>query len=257
MNIWVTGMALGLKDEQGRQAVASWGASLARGALHEFYAGAQADGASLSALVLLLALAEREGASLWVRHGEHDREAGAPHPAGLAELGVDPARLLFLRAPDPASALQAGLEGARCASLGAVVIELWGTVKAYDLTASRRLALAAGTSGTRVLLARMAATPHPSAAETRWRVRAVPSRALAANAPGNPAFEMTLLRARNGQEGLRYPVEWDRDARKFVSRPPSGATDAAVRRAPLPGAVVPVSFDRPGAPSAGPRRQAG
>lgn len=250
-------MSLGLKDELEHQAVASWGVLLARGALHEFYAGAQADGASLSALMMMLALAESEGSTLWIRHGEHDREVGVPHPAGLAELGLDPARILFLRAPDPASALQAGLEGTRCASLGAVVIELWGAVKAYDLTASRRLALAAGTSGTRVLLARMATAPHPSAAETRWQVRAAPSRAMAANAPGNPAFEMTLMRARNGREGLRYPVEWDRDARKLVSRLPSAAAGAPARRAPLSGAVVPVSFDRPGASSVYPQRQAG
>lgn len=257
MNKWVAGMSLGLKDELGHQAVASGGMPLARGALHEFYTGTHADGASLSALVMMLALEEREGAALWVRHDEHDREAGVPHPAGLAELGLDPARILFLRVPDPASALQAGLEGARYASLGAVVIELWGAVKAYDLTASRRLALAAGTSGTRVLLARMASTPHPSAAETRWQVRAAPSRARAANAPGNPAFEMTLMRARNGREGLRYPVEWDRDARKLVSSPPFVAAGAPARPAPLSGAVVPVSFDRPGAPPACPRRQAG
>lgn len=250
-------MSLELKEELGYQAAAPWESLLARGALHEFYAGAQADGASLSAFVMMLALAEREGSTLWIRHGEHDRETGVPHSAGLAELGLDPARILFMPAPDPASALQAGLEGARCPSLGAVVIELWGAVKAYDLTASRRFALAAGASGTRVLLARMAAAAHPSAAETRWQVRAAPSRAMAANAPGNPAFEMTLMRARNGREGLRYSVEWDRDARKLVSRPPSVVAATHVRRTPLFGAVVPVSFDRSGAPPVYPRQQAG
>jgi protein ImuA len=208
---------------------------------------------------------------LWVRHGAHDREAGAPYPAGLAELGIDPSRMLLVRARDVQSALQAGLEGARCASLGAAIIELWGESSLYDLTASRRLALAARASGSCVLIVRSAAAPHPSAAETRWLARAAPSRRLAANAPGRPAFYLSLLRGRHGQEGLNHHLEWNRDAQRFEHRPgdagqafDSGQAfrdiqPAAGRPAPLPGLVVSVSFDRQNPPrdEPAPRQRAG
>lgn len=225
---------------------------LAEAGLHEFFAAREADGAALGPLALMLAQEGKAGTSevgswLWVRHETQAREAGMPSPVGLAELGIDPTRMLLFRAPDVAGALQAGLEGARCPALGTVIIELRGEAKAYDLTASRRLALAAKETGVSVLLARTAAPPMPSAAQTRWQVRTMPSRALAAKAPGAPTLQLTLLRARNGHEGLRYCLEWDRDARQFILR--SSAAEPFLRpAAPLSGAVVPLSFDRQGAP---------
>jgi protein ImuA len=223
--------------------------------LHEFYAGAEADGVSLSALAVMLGVAGGQQATLWARHEALGHETGMPHPAGLAELGFDPAHLLLIRARDAPSALQAGLEGARCAALGAVIIELRGETRAYDLTASRRLALAARASGVRVFMVRSAATPMPSAAETRWLARAAPSHALAAmapgirapgirapgkRAPGQPAFHLVLLRARNGQEGLQHHLEWNRDAQRLESGL-SASGDAAAARQPDGGASAPLS----------------
>ena len=224
---------------------------LASGALHEFYGARHAEATSLLACALMLAQSHNARPKLWVRHGGNDREAGTPVCEGLAELGIDPARIVFVQARDVQSALQAGLEGARCATLGAVIIELWGETSSYDLTASRRLALAAKVSGTRVLMVRAAAEPHPSAAETRWLGRAARSRALEANAPGYPAFHLTLLRARNGQEGLQYDLEWNRDDQRFENRVSiageTGRTNrpAVAQPASVSGLVVPVSFDRP------------
>lgn len=226
---------------------AAWFSSLAAGGLHEFHSAAEADSVSLCAFVMMATHTDGKRFRLWIRHEAQEREGGAPCPAGLAELGFAPAEMLFLRARDVSCALQGALEGARCSGLGAVIVELRGESKAYDLTASRRLALAAQASGVSVLVARMAAAPRPSAAQTRWQVRAMPSRALAANAPGPPAFELTLLRARNGQEGLRYCVEWDRDARQFIPRSTAISGNAIAQPAPLSGAVVPVFLDRQGA----------
>jgi protein ImuA len=244
---------------------------LAGGALHEFYAEGQADGVAMLGLVLSLARAERPASTLWVRHAALDQELGAPGASGLAEWGAAPSGLILVRLRDGQAALQAGLEGARCASLGAVVIELWGASKAYDLVASRRLALAAQASGLPVMLARVSAGPVASAAETRWSVRAAPSRALAAGAPGNPAFELVLLRARNGREGVRHSVEWDRDGRNLVIRSSSAAVGDSGhgsgfesghevgdgRITPLSGAALSVSVDRPDAPPGAARRMAG
>jgi protein ImuA len=255
--------------------------ALLENGVHEIYAASHADAACLSGFALMLGQAkaearantrtEAESTVLWIRPGEHEREAGSLSPAGLMELGIDPARILLLQARDGHASLQAALEGARTLRLGAVIVELWGEAKAYDLTASRRLTLAAKVSGTPVLVARSAATPIPSAAQTRWLVRAAPSRALAAqtagnHAPGNPAFYLTLLRARNGQQqDLQYHLEWNRDATRLEIRPSDpGNSDAGRRfaipeRPPLSGALVPVSFHRQGASRGGPasRRRSG
>ena len=217
-------------------------------ALHELYASGQGDVSATAGAMLALAGRGETRPCLWARQGFLASEAGRPHPPGLREFGLDPARLILVQARDALSVLQAGLEGARCAGLGAVLIELWGESKAYDLTASRRLALAAKESGTPVFLARIAAEPKASAAETRWRVGAAPSEALAANAPGRPVFELTLLRARNGLQGQRYHLEWDRDARNFTIR--SAPAETRIAKPALSGRVVSVSFDRTGgAPS--------
>lgn len=233
--------------------------TLKRAAIHEFYAGRTADAAPLSGCMLALGqILSGDRPSLWVRQEAFDWEAGRPHAPGLREFGLDPARFTILHVKDAIAALQAGLEGARCAGLGAVLLELWGEAPAYDLTASRRLALAARASGVPVLISRIAAKARPSAAETRWELRALPSRALAAQAPGLPAFELALLRARNGREGLHYALEWNRDDRQFLPRTTSDIAPAEPVLPPLPGAVVSVSFDRPRAPEPDfPRRQAG
>ena len=248
-------MSLTLNQAPDERFPAAWFSPLADGDLHEFYGASEADSASLCALAMMLGEKSEKRFRLWIRHEAQERECGALYPAGLAELGLNPANMLFFRARDALCALQAGLEGASCATLGAVILDFRGETKTYDLTASRRLALAAKTSGVLVLVVRMAALPVPSAAQTRWQVRALPSRALGANAPGPPAFEMTLLRARNGQEGLRYHVEWDRDARQFTPRSASVAGDTLIQSTPLSGAVVPFSIDRQGAQ--GRWRQAG
>ncbi len=248
-------MSFAIREELDHPGQAAQGFLLARGALHEFYTGVEADGVSLSALALMLGRAGGTQARLWVRHEALGCETGTPHPAGLAELGLDPARLLLVRARDAPSALQAGLEGARCTALGAVIVEIRGEARAYDLTASRRLSLAARASGVPVFLLRSGAKVMASAAETRWRARAAPSRALAAKAPGPPAFHLTLLRARSGDQGLsredlQHHLEWNRDAKRFdnrlARRDDGHATWPDGRPSPpLSRLVVPVSFDRP------------
>lgn len=254
-------MSFALAIKPSHPAPASRGFSLASKGLHELYAGAEADGVSMSALAMMLGSAGEKRVVLWVRHEGLSHEMGSPHPSGLAELGFDPNRLLLLQARDVPAALQGALEGARCSALGAVIVEIRGEARAYDLTASRRLSLAAKTSGVPVLMARAGAVPAPSAADTRWQVKALPSRPLPARAPGAPFFEMSLLRARNGQEGLLYHVEWNRDARRLEIRFTGSATangpaeNGRAESPALSGFVVPVSFDRPGAACGEPTRE--
>ena len=78
------------------------------------------------------------------------------------------------RPPDAKALLEGAADAARCPGLGALIVECWGKCPALDLTASRRLALAAEQSGVTLLLLRLEAEPVPSAADTRWAVSAAP-----------------------------------------------------------------------------------
>ena len=214
---------------------AALGGGLARGRVHELFAAEADDAASAAGFAAMLALRAAEGAPiLWLKSDVAERRAGHLHAPGLVELGGDPDVLVLGLAPDAKALLKGAADAARCAGLGALVVECWGKCPSLDLTASRRLSLAAEQSGVTLLMLRLEAEPVPSAADTRWAVSAAPSQALEANAPGPPQLEIELLRRRAGPSGMRWRLEWDRD-RLFFREPA------------LPGAVVPLPSRRPAA----------
>lgn len=199
---------------------------LVRAALHEVYADT-ADAASAMAFALLLAWRARKAKPIfWVREEKAARLGGRPYGHGLAGLGIDPNVLLWVNAPDSIAALRAGADITRCSAVGAVIIEPIGKALALDLTASRRLALAAGQSGVMTLLLRTGVEPAPSAAQTRWQVASAPSTPLPANAPGHPTFDVMLLRHRGGIAGIEARLEWNRDRQSFDQAPLSGGVPA-------------------------------
>jgi protein ImuA len=147
-----------------------------------------------------------------------------------AGLGIDPARLVIVDAPDELGVLRAGLEAARCPQVATVLLEAEGRFAAYDLTASRRLALAAERNRNRVIVLRLDAEPRASAAQTRWALASAPSLPLEAGAPGWPALDAELLRWRGGAAGERWRFEWDEQ---------DGGFHGPIEPAPLPRLVVP------------------
>ena len=203
------------------------GGGFARGRMHELFAGEVDDAggvAGFGAMLALRAQAETPGSAvLWLRTDDAERRSGRFHGPGFAELGGDPDTVLLATAPDPVTLLRCAADAARCAGLGAVVVEGWGRFPALDLTASRRLTLAAEKSGATVLMLRIVAGPGPGAAETRWAVRSAASSALEANAPGPAVLDIELLRRRAGPSGMRWHVEWDRDRCAFREPALSGA----------------------------------
>jgi len=213
------------------------GGGLARGRLHEFFAAEREDAAGAAGFAAMLAcLMLPAGAPvLWLRQEEAERQDGRLHAPGLAEIGLDPARLLLGVLPDPVTLLRAAADVLRCAEVGAVVIELWRNPRALDLTASRRLAVAAEGSGVTALMLRAQAEPSPSAAQTRWSVRVAPSVALEAQAPGFPMLDIELLRQRGRPSGGRWLLEWDREQARFTESAASGAVAAAAERGPAGG----------------------
>jgi protein ImuA len=222
------------------------GGGLACAALHEVFAAQEEEASAAAAFAIILALramlvsGDATKPILWIRDDRAERRCGRLYGPGLVELGVDPDRLILVNTPDELSTLRAGADGVKCGAVGAVVIEPYGKVRALDLTATRRLSLAAAASGVLTLLLRVAAEPAASAAQTRWRVAAAPSVPLAANAPGTSAFDVALLRHRSGIAGFETRLEWNRDQHicvegrapetaisRFVSAPAVFGTDQA------------------------------
>lgn len=211
------------------------GGGLAYGRIHEVHA-AEADDAGAAAGFAMaaasgMAIAAATNASggaakrgvLWLRSRRAVRQSGRLQASGWAELGGAPGAGLVGVLPDALALLRAAVDALRCPGLGAVIVEDRGRMPELDLTASRRLALAAERSGVPLFLLRTDAPAMPSAAQTRWQVASAPSRALPGHAPGLPAFDVTLLRQRSGPAGLDWRLEWDRDRCMFHDPALSGA----------------------------------
>jgi protein ImuA len=214
---------------------------LARGDLHELFAGSVEDSSTAAGFALMLTLrGARPGQPvIWIREGRCIRQTGRLHAPGLVELGLDPRDVILIDADDTLAVLRAGADAVKCGPVGAVVIEPWGKARPYDLTASRRLAMAAKVSGVTTLVVRAGADPLPSAAQTRWLVTSAESLPLPADAPGHPAFDITLLRHRGGIAGLQARLEWNRETRSFAPLPGRLPAVAAVGTDQAP------TFERP------------
>jgi protein ImuA len=192
---------------------------LAAASVHEVFAPGYQSAAATGFVAGLSARVSARRPLVWVRQDFCDREAGALSMNGLAELGLDPRCLVTVRAADVESALRTTADALACDALGAVVLEVWGEARQLDLVASRKLTLTAQASGATCLLLRIAATPLPSTAETRWIVRAAPSPPQAFLLPaalgtgpawGAPHFDAELVRNRHGPTG-RWIMEWKCD----------------------------------------------
>ncbi len=244
---------------------------LARGGLHEVVAAAPGDAAAASGFALALAVrcagrpADKR-AIVWIVEDAVRAEHGAPYAPGLLTHGLDPARLVVVATANAQESLWAAEEALKAAP-GAVVTELW-RLAAYDLTASRRLALAAQRGHAPAVVVAAGAPGQAarmsSAAATRFEVRAAPGPALASAGsrlprPGRAAWEVRLARIRAGpgrrasssatasqttdnDPGKFWPLVWDHAESIF--------------RDALPLALSAAAFDRSAAPAPGGRRAA-
>jgi protein ImuA len=209
------------------------GGGLARGALHEILgAGGDEEDGALAAAFAARILGRlttpptspsqsltRPGPSLSpLRGGEGRGEVGVIlwcqcrpdlYGPGLAVHGLDPGRVVLVRASRDAEILWAMEEGLRAPGIAAVI----GEIGSLPMVASRRLQLAAEHSGITAFLLRrwreggQAARERalPNAAVTRWRIAALPSLPTRGEpGVGNPRWRVELLRCRGGE-----PASWE------------------------------------------------
>jgi len=152
--------------------------NLGGGSLNEIIPPARATAPQLRASPAprLRAVAARPRAVVvWISEDMAAREIGLPYGKGLEALGLDPARLVFVRTRNGAESLWA-MEEALKSRAAAIVAESWVAPRAYDLSASRRLLLAARRGGGLGLLLLLRACGEAarltSAAQLRFEIAA-------------------------------------------------------------------------------------
>ncbi|WP_323797448.1 hypothetical protein [Nisaea sp.] len=195
------------------------GGGLALGRIHEITGEARAEVRDASvfgfaaAMSVRLLGAARGGDILWCVR-DANMFGGMAYGWGLAALGLDMSRVLFVEARDEAQRLWAMEEGLRCTGLAGVVGEL-GPVRAGEAArvAERRLQLAAETSGVTGFLVRSVARETAAGTvDSRWSVRAAPS-----GGDPRPVWSLSLDRLRGGQPGA-WRLFWEaRDGRFRIS----------------------------------------
>ncbi len=175
------------------------GGGLARGALHEIAGGASIAEQGAATLFTAGIAARLKGPVLWCLRS---RDLFAP---ALQAAGLPADRVIFAEARDEASVLAAMEDGVRHRGLAAVI----GEVARLPLVASRRLQLAAETSGVTALALFRWHKPaaEPTASVTRWRVMPRPSEALPVPSLARSRWRVTLERCRGAEPGT-----WDLEA---------------------------------------------
>ncbi|WP_291366638.1 ImuA family protein [Acetobacter sp. UBA5411] len=182
----------------GFTALDEWlGGGLSRGRVHEFL-GTGCDRALLARPTRFVAhvLARTPGQVVWL--AAHHLNL---HAAGLQGAGLAPGRLICVQS-ETRDLLPLCEDILRERGIAALVCDLCVPL---SLTASRRLQLAAESSGTTGFLLRPTtngAVPPPSACETRWRIGAARPVSLN-NVIGPEHWRIELLRSRDGR-----PFTW-------------------------------------------------
>lgn len=167
---------------------------LPAGCIHEVKGASLASALAFSA-ILSARIAGDQGNIVYIAPGR------SLHPLGLLPYGMRLDQLLLVSVRRSQDLAWAAMEALRCPQVSAVMTVLDGV----DLTDSRRLQLAAESSGATGFLLGHATSAPIAAPITRWKVSSH------AGKPGQrfdePAWTLDLLYCRGGRPGS-WTIEW-------------------------------------------------
>lgn len=238
------------------------GGGLPGAALSEIHGLETRDAGAVAGFALSLVsliLKEKQGLPiLWVGTAEIFHEAGLPYARGLHALfGIEPEQLLFSEAPKLLDALWIAEEAARMTAFAAVILEIRGSPRLLDLTATRRLHARAQNAGRPLLLLRQAGEADPTAAPVRLIVSAAPAAnretvaGPLAGSIGRPAFKVDIGKSRTALPG-QFTLEWNPNEHAFAERAenPVAVVPASQRGAdPAPASGAVLAFPALGSPA--------
>lgn len=189
-------------------------AAAERPGLHEVRPRSYRDGpAAMGFLCALAAMASggRPGATIWIAQARGGLDFGRPYGPGLKGIGIDPAQVLVVDAPDDVSALWAAEEAAKAGGAAAILGQVLGPV---DLTAARRVHLAAAQRGVFIGLAQPHHSPGLAPALTRWTAEGASGAARTLAQWSVPRWRVGLDRRRDGPPVPAEILEWDHAAHR-------------------------------------------
>ncbi len=151
---------------------------------------------------------------LWCRLAYEEREYGRLYGHGLETLGLARPRFLTVTVKKPAALLWVMEEALKSGALALVIADT--NPKHANLTATRRLSLAAQAGKSAGLMVFEKPNPGATSSYTRWIAAAGASQGppSGTSAPGNPAWAIELTRARGGRPGA-WTVEWHNATHRF------------------------------------------
>jgi protein ImuA len=206
---------------------AALGGGLLFGALHELSPRAPMHfGAAAGFALALASLRQGSKQTLWIQQEFAATEAGALYGPGLDLIGLASERILILRVPRAEDALWAMEETLKCRAAVTVIAELRNDGPWTDLTATRRLALAARENGGLGFLLRHRSSAAPSPAATRWEIAAISGARDRFGGLGPATFALTLVKNRRGP-CARWLVLWNHHERVFSPALSLGVAAAA------------------------------
>jgi protein ImuA len=202
-----TGLSLGDLDQH------LPGRGLPVGVLNEVTAAYAHRPAAFGFTFALMALGQkrRPGPVILVMSRRALRDFGHPYGHGLSQLGLDVGDLILVETDKDIDALW-GIEEALRAR-GCVALVAGAIAGNIDLTAARRLNLAAASTGTPLVVLRTGADATGPAA-TRWRIETAPAERDAYGGFGRGRWHAHLERCRNGRPG-HWNIEWCHVAHRF------------------------------------------
>jgi protein ImuA len=186
------------------------------GEISEVVPASVADRAAACGFALTLAAraAGARGTILWIAEDFVLAEAGLPYGPGLGEHGIDPGRVVLVRAATARQALWALEEALKSSACTVAVGEVVDAARHCDLAQTRRFTVAARASGAHGILLHGAPAPGDlsTAAQTRFEVRSQPGPHLASaghrrSIPDRSAWGVRVLKARatEGRGGAPDP----------------------------------------------------
>jgi protein ImuA len=178
-------------------------------------------------------LHQRKAAGLaWISEDFALAEAGLPYGPGLEFFGLPLNSFLFVRAADRKEALWAMEESLRSPALGAVVMEL-ASSSVFPLSASRRLALAAGQGTGLGLVLHHKPNQLASTAYTRWEIGGHASLPDEFGGLGRTSFFLSLSKNRRGPLG-QWAATWNPHDKTFSATAHARAVVSPISDRPFP-----------------------